>query len=111
VRALEKQRAAQNDVAADDPASPPLGANRIGRAGRKRKQPEADAAPVEQRTLFGQKGVPKEDWDALVCAAAVEVAERLKGREDEYGARTELSREQSERLLDEHGCQVDARGR
>ena len=83
-RALVKERAAQNVGAEDGPASPPLGANRIGRAGRKRKQPEADAAPVEQRTLFGQKGVPKDEWDALVCAAAVEVAERLKGREDEY---------------------------
>mmetsp|Transcript_14093 Transcript_14093/g.59392 ORF Transcript_14093/g.59392 Transcript_14093/m.59392 type:complete len:404 (-) Transcript_14093:2385-3596(-) len=108
-RVLVKERAAQNVGAEDGPASPPLGANRIGRTGRRRKQLAPDAAPAEQRTLFGQKGVTKEEWDALVCGAAAEVAERMKGREDEYGARTELSRQMQTRLLDEHDCHVSSR--
>ena len=64
---------------------------------------------MEKKALFGQKGVSQDEWNALVCAAAEEVAERLKDREDEHGARTELSRELSERLRDKHGCRVHPR--
>ncbi len=56
-----KAMAAQSVDAADAPVSPPLGAKRVGRAGRKRKQPDADPAPAEKKTLFVQKGVSKEE--------------------------------------------------
>ena len=56
VRALQKERAAPNVDAADDPASPPLGANRVGRAGRKRKQPGDDPAPAENENSLRAEG-------------------------------------------------------
>lgn len=104
VRALEMERAAQNVDAAGGPASPALGANRVGRAGRKRKQPGADPAPAEKKILFGQKGVSKEEYDALMVAAATEVAERVK--DDADGTMHALSKEMEQRLLDDHGLNV-----